>query len=815
MVALHPGAGIRDLGEAGGVAFGEAVGAEPLDLAEGALGERPLEPVHHHAVDQLVLEVRHAAGDLEGRHRPAQLVRLVRAEAAALDRHLHRLFLEQRHAQRLPQHPAQAVLRVLDRFQPLPPTQVWMHHVALDRPRPHDRHLDHQVVQAARLQPRQHRHLRPALDLERAQRVGAADHVEGGRIVARDPRQPEMLPAMLCQQVEGAAHAAQHAEPQHVDLHEPQRVDVVLVPLDHLPVGHGGRLHRHQPVERLAAQHEAARMLAQVARKRHQLARQQQGQAQAAVLQVEPDCLRMLRADAALAPAPHLSRQRPGHVLRQPQHLADLAHRAARPEPHHGGAQRRPVAAVALEHPLDHLLAPLVLEVDVDVRRLAPAGGDEALEQQVAFHRVDRGDAEHEAYRRVGRRPSALAQDPLLPGEPHDRVHRQEVRRVVQLPDQAELVRDLRRHRLRHARRIRHRQALAHQPLQVLLVRQPRRLAFLRVPVAQLRQAEPAALHDGPRGGQRLRMIGEQPHHLPGPLEMAVHRAAAPVSGRVDRAAFAYAGDHVLQDAPVRHVVQHVAGRHRRHPGRPAQRLGAVQPRPVVRPPLQGQRAPRAVAERGAQPVELRRQAVVQRLQRPLRQQDRQQPFAQFIQIGPSQLAPALAGAPLAAAEQPAQPGIGGAIGRIYQQRRRVAQVEPCAHHQPHSQLAGTLMRPGDAGQAVAVGEAERVVAECPRLQKQLLDVARAAQERVVGGDLELDRIHGAQRTRTNPARDDGCSTSTRAKYVNLLHERLSDHAFCMIPGAAWALLDKRKRRRRRERPGCQVWRDKPHDQER
>jgi hypothetical protein len=33
---------------------------------------------------------------------------------------------------------------------------------------------------------------------------------------------------------------------------------------------------------------------------------------------------------------------------------------------------------------LDHLLAPLMLEIDVDVGRLAPLLGNEALEQQVA-----------------------------------------------------------------------------------------------------------------------------------------------------------------------------------------------------------------------------------------------------------------------------------------------------------------------------------------------------------------------------------------------------------------------------------------------
>ena len=45
----------------------------------------------------------------------------------------------------------------------LPPPQVRMHHAALDRPGAHDRGLDHEVVEAARRQPRQHVHLRARL----------------------------------------------------------------------------------------------------------------------------------------------------------------------------------------------------------------------------------------------------------------------------------------------------------------------------------------------------------------------------------------------------------------------------------------------------------------------------------------------------------------------------------------------------------------------------------------------------------------------------------------------------------------------------
>ena len=55
------------------------------------------------------------------------------------------------------------------------------------------------------------------------------------------------------------------------------------------------------------------------------------------------------------------------------------------------------VAAVGLEDPLHDDLAPLVLEIDVDVGRLAALLGDEALEQQVVAVGIDRGDAEHVA----------------------------------------------------------------------------------------------------------------------------------------------------------------------------------------------------------------------------------------------------------------------------------------------------------------------------------------------------------------------------------------------------------------------------------
>ena len=44
----------------------------------------------------------------------------------------------------------------------------------------------------------------------------------------------------------------EHAEGEHVDLQQPEGVEIVLVPLDHRARRHGGVLYRHQTGERAA-----------------------------------------------------------------------------------------------------------------------------------------------------------------------------------------------------------------------------------------------------------------------------------------------------------------------------------------------------------------------------------------------------------------------------------------------------------------------------------------------------------------------------------------------------------------------------------
>jgi hypothetical protein len=61
-----------------------------------------------------------------------------------------------------------------------------MHHVALDRAGAHDRDLDDEIVEGARPEAWQHRHLRPALDLEHPDRIGTRQHVVDGGFLRRN-----------------------------------------------------------------------------------------------------------------------------------------------------------------------------------------------------------------------------------------------------------------------------------------------------------------------------------------------------------------------------------------------------------------------------------------------------------------------------------------------------------------------------------------------------------------------------------------------------------------------------------------------------
>ena len=132
VMAFEPGARIDQMRETGGMALGKAIAAKALDLGKTALGEIIVIPVGLHALQKPRAKLRDIAMFLESGQRPAQTVRLFGREPRADDGNLHRLFLKERHAQRLAQHPPQFIRRETHRLFAIPPADEGMHHIALN-----------------------------------------------------------------------------------------------------------------------------------------------------------------------------------------------------------------------------------------------------------------------------------------------------------------------------------------------------------------------------------------------------------------------------------------------------------------------------------------------------------------------------------------------------------------------------------------------------------------------------------------------------------------------------------------------------------
>ena len=187
------------------------------------------------------------------------------------------------------------------------------------------------------------------------------------------PAQRERPPVEALHEIERAADAGEHAERQHVDLEQAQRVEVVLVPLDHGAIGHRGVLDRHQAREPPRVDHEAARVLREVARKADQLLRQLEHDLcdDAVVGGRSPPSSERARASLRGRPTTTwTSRSRSTWSSDRPSALPTSRSALARLVGDDAAAMRGALAPVLPVDVLDHLLAPLVLEVDVDVGRL-------------------------------------------------------------------------------------------------------------------------------------------------------------------------------------------------------------------------------------------------------------------------------------------------------------------------------------------------------------------------------------------------------------------------------------------------------------
>jgi hypothetical protein len=359
-----------------------------------------------------------AAVAAPGGHVAAELVGLPCGVVGADHGNLHDLLLEEGDSEGPVQDGGEAGVRGGLALLAFPAAEIGVDHAALDGAGADDRDLHDEVVELAGLEAREHGHLRAALDLEYTDCVGGADGVVDLRVLGRDPGHRldgvevvEALSLLDVEEGQSLANGGEHAEAEDVDLEEAEIVEIVLVPRDDRAVLHAGGLDRGDAIEGLRREDEAADVDGEVAREALDLVGQLEHELEAAIAGVEADAREVARIGGIRAAVAREAAQAIELIEREAEDLADLAQGALAAVADDLGHHRGAVAAVGLVDGLDDLLAALVLEVDVDVRRLVALGGEEALEEEVTARGVDRGDAEDEAHGAVRGAAAALAQD--------------------------------------------------------------------------------------------------------------------------------------------------------------------------------------------------------------------------------------------------------------------------------------------------------------------------------------------------------------------------------------------------------------------
>ena len=463
--------------------------------------------------------------------------------------------------------------------QALPPPDVRVDCSPLDRPRPHDRDLDDEVVEVLRPRTANRLHLRAALDLEDADGVGRADRLEGLRVVERDARQVDSLTAHARDFLDAALDRREHPQAEQVDLQEARVSARVLVPLDHLPALHRRGHHRAAVDQRSRRDHHPARVLGEMAWQPVRLLDQLR----------QPAPARRARArggDGLRVSAPGLSAPSCALDLTggQPEDLAQLANRPARAERRKGRHQRCTIAPVALVHARDQPLADVTGKVQVDVGQPVQILVQEAPQLQPARDRIDVRETDQVAHDRGDRRspPTSGRQQRArrvaagpdlrgdLAGQLEHVVVEQEEARQAELLDHAQLLFQARvRLRVGASRACRRGHAIRPvalvQTCPAQLCQTARRTLVLRprIAVAEVRgQVEPQLLGQRQRLTDSLGMIVEAAGHRPGRAHHVAVVAASQRLACVERGVVGERHERVLQLGPGARVRMDVAGGH-------------------------------------------------------------------------------------------------------------------------------------------------------------------------------------------------------------------------------------------------------------
>src|SRR5256885_4388250 len=249
-------------------------------------------------------------------------------------------------------------------------------------------------------------------------------------------------PAAFATKLERVLHHRHHSESEQIHFHDAEIFAVVLVPLRDDAAGHGCVFQRYERAQFSLANNHAARVLAEMPRqtvdrlvKRDERRHPRMRFRQTGLLDLSAQVERMREIAAGEQVGEAVE-----NVRRKIQRLADLARGAPAAISDdvrgHGGA----MFAVTPIHFLDYALAPIAArQIEIDVRPAFPAFAQEAFEDEIVAHRIDRRDAETITNRAVRCAPTALHHDVVFAAEIDDVPDDQKIAGEPEARDETEL----------------------------------------------------------------------------------------------------------------------------------------------------------------------------------------------------------------------------------------------------------------------------------------------------------------------------------------------------------------------------------------
>jgi hypothetical protein len=352
------------------------------------------------------------------------------------------LLVEDDNAMGLTQDGFEGGVRVDRCFVPVTASEERGDHVGLHRAGAEQRDVDDEIVPSRRLELLQQFALTGRLDLETADRVGGADQFEGRLVVGGDTAEVDLLVRGTRDLIQRMVHRREHPYTEDVELEVTQRLDVVLVGLDHaVPLERA--LHRHARGEVLPGEHDAAGMQSDVPRESVEPFGHPEELFELSGVDVAPHQFRQgveRATDAVRADVGEGLRDDADLGIGQGERLADLSHRGARAIGiDHRDAGGAVLAVPGEDHVVD-VLAARGLDVDVDIGEFVPHRVEEALERQVMADRVHIGDTDEVGDQRTGRAPPAGTANAHRADVVNDTGDRQEVGGIAEPVDHPQLV---------------------------------------------------------------------------------------------------------------------------------------------------------------------------------------------------------------------------------------------------------------------------------------------------------------------------------------------------------------------------------------